>query len=104
MEMCDCFVDVINQHNEQLDTMYGLAELLMETYPDVEKTSVNTAFCELMNGMIEQSIQLCAMANCVDDVEWYMDDNGFVFTEGVEAEECECCECDCNPKISDYLN
>ena len=105
MEMCDCFVDVIDKHNEQLNTMYGLAELLLETFPDIEQTHVNDAFCEAMNGLMEQSIQLCAMANCVGDVEWYMNDEGFVFTEGVEVEECDCCgECDCSPRISDYLS
>ena len=102
MEMCDCFVDVIEKHNEQLDALYGMAEILLETYPDVEDTHVNDAFCDVMNGMIEQSVQLCAVANCVGNVEWYMDESGFLFTDGMEVEECEChCE---HPKISNYLN
>lgn len=106
MEMCDCFANLIEQHNEQLNGMYGLAEILLETYPDVENTHVNEVFCELMNGMIEQSIQICAIANCVDDVEWYTDEEGFLFTNGTNSEEeCGCCdECDCSPRIGDYLN
>ena len=101
MEMCDCFVDLIDKHNGQIDAMYRLGERLLLNFPDVEKTEVNDIFCEVMNGMMEQSVQLCAIANCVSDVEWYMDEEGFVFTEGTNAEEGECCD---GPRISDYLN
>ena len=100
MEMCECFVDLINGHNEQLNTMSGLAELLIETFPNVELTDVNEVFCEAMNGLIEQSVQLCAMANCAGNEEWFMDDKGYVFTECVDHEYC----CNCDTKISDYLN
>jgi hypothetical protein len=103
MEMCDCFVDLIEKHNEQLEHMYELAELLLETFPGIEQTDVNDAFCNVMNDLTEQSVQLCAMANCLDDVNWYMDEEGFVFTDGTNDEEgeCECCD---GPRISDYLN
>ena len=99
MEMCECFIDLIEKHNEQLDAMYGLANLLMEIYPDVEETNVNDAFCDAMNGLIEQGIHLCAMANCAEEEKWYMDENGFVFTDGIEVEECERSQ-----KISNYLS
>lgn len=89
MEMCDCLVDLIEKHNEQLDTMYELAETLLETYPDIEETSVNDVFCNLMNVLTEQSVQLCAIANCVSNVEWYMDEEGFVFANNFEIKECE---------------
>ena len=102
MEMCDCLIDLIEQHNRELEHMYELAELLLETYSGIEDTDVNDVFCDVMNGMTEQSVRLCAIANCVSDVEWYIDDEGFVFTEGTNSEECEC-DCEC-PKISDYLN
>ena len=101
MEMCDCFVDLIDQHNAQIDAMYRLGERLLLSFPEVEKTEVNDIFCEVMNGMMEQSVQLCAIANCVSDIEWYMDEEGFVFTEGTNDEEDECYD---GPRISDYLN
>jgi hypothetical protein len=101
MEMCDCFVDLIDQHNGQIDAMYRLGERLLLNFPEVEKTEVNDIFCEVMNGMMEQSVQLCAIANCVSDVEWYMDEEGFVLTDGTNDEESECCD---GPRISDYLN
>ena len=103
MEMCECFAELIEQHNDQLDTMYGLANVLMETYPDVEDTYVNDAFCDAMNCVIEQGVHLCVMANCSVGNKWYMDDDGFVFAHGLEIEECECCG-ECSPKISNYLS
>ena len=102
MEMCDCFVDLIDQHNEQIDKMYSLGEHLLLNFPEIEQTEANDIFCEIMNGMMEQSIQLCAIANCISNAEWYMDEDGFVFTEGIEVEECDCCGH--NHRISDYLN
>lgn len=103
MEVCDCFVDLIDQHNEQIDLMNELGKELLKAYPDVEQTYVNDVFCAAMDNLFEQSIQMCAMANCVDDVAWYTDENMYVFTEG-ESAECDCdYTCDC-PKMSKYLS
>lgn len=59
--------EIINLYNDHADAMQNLAEKLIETYPDVESTPVNEAFCEAFNSMGAEATELCCEANAVED-------------------------------------
>lgn len=55
--------DIIQLHNNHADAMQKLAKALIETYPDIEQTPVNDAFCEAFNSMGAEAVELCCEAN-----------------------------------------
>ena len=50
--------------------MQDLAQVLMDTYPEVESTPVNDAFSEAFNSMIGNAIYLCCEANGYCGAKW----------------------------------
>ena len=55
--------DMIELHNNHADAMQKLAIAMIETYPDIEQTPVNDAFCEAFNSMGAEAVELCCEAN-----------------------------------------
>lgn len=75
--VCDCkdngangIYEGIDIHNETVNKLQDLAESLTKTYPDVEETEVNEAFCELWGKIITSAIWLCCEANHEDGGGW----------------------------------
>jgi hypothetical protein len=62
--------EAIEMHNNHVNKMQDLAQALMDTYPDVENTPVDTAFCEAFSSLIGNAIYLCCEANGVDECKW----------------------------------
>jgi hypothetical protein len=71
-------LEAIEMHNEHVDKMQELAEVLLKTYPDVENTPVNNVFCEACNGIVGMSIWLCCEMNSIDVGKWMTDENWHV--------------------------
>ena len=59
---CD-LLEAIEMHNDHVEKMQDLAEILMNTYPNVESTPVNDAFIYAFNGLVGNAIYLCCEAN-----------------------------------------
>ena len=63
-------LEAIEMHNNHVDKMQDLAQVLMDTYSEVESTPVNDAFSEAFNSMIGNAIYLCCEANGYGGVKW----------------------------------
>ena len=79
-------IDMVADHNEMVDRVLELGDMLLETYPDVEETEVNDAFCELHGKVVEMAIRVCCDAN-TEVTGWYTDENWRVWNDEVMPPE-----------------
>ena len=77
--------DFIVMHNEHVGSMNKLADVLLETYPDVDNTPVTKAFSTAYNGVILNAISLCCEMNSCDDGKWMTNENWCIVKETVEG-------------------
>lgn len=62
-EIDSALLEAIEMHNDHVEKMQDLAQVLMDTYPDVEHTPVNDAFIAAFNGLVGNAIYLCCEAS-----------------------------------------
>lgn len=75
-------IDMVADHNEMVERVLALGDALLETYPDVEETEVNEAFCELHSKMVEMAIRVCCDAN-TEVTGWYTDEEWHVWHDEI---------------------
>lgn len=96
--------DVIEIHNKQIEKMQDLAQSLVDTFPNVDNTPVNEAFCNLYEVFAQMAILLCCEANSEDpdskwatseawhvmsDDEFDNDNEDYEYDEDCDCENCE---------------
>ena len=79
-------IDMVADHNEMVERVLALGDALFETYPDVEETEVNEAFCELHGKMVEMAIRVCCDAN-TEVTGWYTDEEWRVWHDEIFTPE-----------------
>ena len=79
-------IDMVADHNELVDRVLELGGILLDTYPDVEETEVDSAFCELHGKVVEMAIRVCCDANA-EVTGWYTDENWRVWNDEIFTPE-----------------
>ena len=62
-EIDGSLLEAIEMHNEHVDKMQDLAQVLMDNILDVESTPIDKVFGEAFNSLIGNAIYLCCEAN-----------------------------------------
>ena len=80
----DCvasILDLVDMHNDHVDKMNVLAKTLLDTYPNVEDTSVDKAFGDAFNSIIAMAIWLCCEMNSMNNGPWKTTEDWHVVRE-----------------------
>lgn len=78
--------EMICYHNETLDKLNDLACSLCNTYDDIDDTSANDRYFDVVGKLREEGIFLCCEANQYDN-RWMMTKDGYVITDDMLDED-----------------
>lgn len=85
LEIDGSLLEAIDMHNDHVDKMQDLAQVLMDNIPNVDGSEIDKAFGEAFDSLIGNAIYLCCSANSYGCGKWMTTGDWHVI-EDVEGE------------------